>query len=327
MVKALSYGSGGFEIAQLLQYHGVDYLAVAYADEGAQLRENGITLPIMVMNPTRSSFDTLFQYQLEPEIYEPNLLNQIIDYAISNQRQIGIHLKLDTGMKRLGFEQTDIAHLKNTLKKAKAHINVLSVFTHLAASDGEVHDVFTVQQLKTFDLITEELTRVLNHPFLKHAANSSGIMRFPQAHYDMVRLGIGLYGVESAGKYQHELLPISIFKTHISQIKEVSVGETVGYSRKGTVLKASKIATIAVGYADGYDRRFSNGGGIVSVSGVRCPIIGNVCMDMCMIDITLANAKVGDEVVLFGENPTVSELAKRIGTIPYEILTNVGARF
>jgi alanine racemase len=326
MVKALSYGSGGFEIAQLLQYHGVNYLAVAYADEGAQLRENGITLPIMVMNPTRSSFDTLIQYQLEPEMYEVNLLNQLIDYAVSNERQIGIHLKVDTGMKRLGFEQTDIVTLKNTLKNAQANINVLSIFTHLAASDGEEHDAFTMHQLNVFDSIIEELTSVLDHPFLKHAVNSSGIMRFPQAHYDMVRLGIGLYGVESTGKFQHELLPISVFKTHISQIKEVSAHETVGYSRKGTVQNASKIATIAVGYADGYDRRFSNGGGIVSVNGVRCPIIGNVCMDMCMIDITAANAKVGDEVVLFGENPTASELANRIQTIPYEILTNVGAR-
>lgn len=326
MVKALSYGSGGFEIAQLLQYHGVDYLAVAYADEGARLRENGITLPIMVMNPTRSSFDTLIQYQLEPEMYEANLLNQLIDYAVLNQRQIGIHLKLDTGMKRLGFEQKDIVNLLSTLKNAQTEVRVLSVFTHLAASDGEEHDAFTAEQLKAFDSITEELTTVVIHPFLKHAANSSGIMRFPQAHYNMVRLGIGLYGVESAGKFQHELQPISTFKTHISQIKEVSSTETVGYSRKGTVQKASTIATVAVGYADGYDRRFSNGGGIVTVNGVRCPIIGNVCMDMCMIDITNTQAKVGDEVILFGENPTVSELAKRIQTIPYEILTNVGAR-
>lgn len=326
MVKALSYGSGGFEIAQLLQYHGVNYLAVAYADEGASLRANGITLPIMVMNPTRSSFDTLFQYQLEPEIYEPNLLNQIIDYAQYKQKTIGIHIKLDTGMKRLGFEQKDITALTNKLKDAAQHVTVLSVFTHLAASDGEEHDAFTLNQLKNFDALTEILRVSLEDSFLKHAVNSSGIMRFPQAHYDMVRLGIGLYGVESAGMFQHELQTISVFKTHISQIKEVAQNETIGYSRKGTVQHASKIATIAVGYADGYDRRFSNGGGVVLVNGVRCPIIGNVCMDMCMVDVTHAQAEQGDEVVLFGESPTVSELAKRIQTIPYEILTNVGAR-
>ncbi|WP_018341572.1 bifunctional UDP-N-acetylmuramoyl-tripeptide:D-alanyl-D-alanine ligase/alanine racemase [Cytophaga aurantiaca] len=326
MVKALSYGSGGFEIAQLLQYHGVDYLAVAYADEGARLRENGITLPIMVMNPSLSSFDTLIQYQLEPEIYEPNLLDQIIDYARAKKQRIDIHIKLDTGMKRLGFEQKDINDITVRLKEQDQYIKVLSVFTHLAASDGAEHDVFTDRQLAIFDSMTDKLYTTLGYSFLKHATNSSGIMRFPQAHYDMVRLGIGLYGVESAGLYQHELQPISTFKTHISQIKEITSDETVGYSRKGKVSQASKIATIAVGYADGYDRRNSNGVGVVLINGIRCPIIGNVCMDMCMVDITHAHAEQGDEVILFGENPSVIELAKNINTIPYEILTSVGAR-
>jgi len=326
MVKAFSYGSGGFEIAQLLQYHVVDYLAVAYADEGARLRENGITLPIMVMNPTLNSFDTLIQHQLEPEIYEPNLLNQIIDYARAKQQRIDIHIKLDTGMKRLGFEQKDIEDVAKRLNEFDQYIKVLSVFTHLVASDGAEHDAFTNHQLEMFDSMTEKLNSTLGYSFLKHATNSSGIIRFPQAHYDMVRLGIGLYGVDSAGLFQNELQPISTFKTHISQIKEISVDETVGYSRKGKVTQASKIATIAVGYADGYDRRHSNGVGIVLVNGVRCPIIGNVCMDMCMVDITLAHAKQGDEVILFGENPSVTELAKNIHTIPYEVLTSVGER-
>jgi alanine racemase len=326
MVKAFSYGSGGFEIAQLLQYHGVNYLAVAYADEGARLRENGITLPIMVMNPALSSFDTIIQYQLEPEIYEPNLLDQLIDYARAKQQCINIHIKLDTGMRRLGFEQKHIDHVAHTLKEATQYIRVQSVFTHLAASDGAEHDGFTNRQLKGFDLMTEKLSSTLAYPFLKHATNSSGIMRFPQAHYDMVRLGIGLYGVESAGLFQNELQPISTFKTHISQIKEISADETVGYSRKGKVTQASKIATIAVGYADGYDRRYSNGVGVVLVNGVRCPIIGNVCMDMCMVDVTHAHAKQGDEVIIFGENPSVIELAKNINTIPYEVLTSVGER-
>lgn len=327
MVKAFSYGSGGFEIAQLLQYHGVNYLAVAYADEGARLRENGITLPVMVMNPALSSFDTLIQYQLEPEIYEPHLLDQLIDYARAKQQCIHIHVKLDTGMKRLGFEQKDIESLATRLKESEQHVKVLSVFTHLAASDGTEHDAFTNHQLFVFDSMTEKLHSALGYPFLKHAANSSGIMRFPQAHYDMVRLGIGLYGVESAGLFQNELQPISTFKTHISQIKEISAEETVGYSRKGRVVRPSRIATIAVGYADGYDRRYSNGTGVVLVNGVRCPVIGNVCMDMCMIDITnVPQAEQGDEVILFGENPSVVELAKNIQTIPYEILTSVGER-
>lgn len=326
MVKAFSYGSGGFEIAQLLQYHGVNYLAVAYADEGARLRENGITLPIMVMNPTLNSFDTLIQYQLEPEIYEPNLLDQIIDYARAKQQRIDIHIKLDTGMKRLGFEQKDIEVISTRLNESNEQVKVLSVFTHLAASDGAEHDAFTNHQLEVFDSMTEKLNATLGYAFLKHATNSSGIMRFPQAHYDMVRLGIGLYGVESAGMYQNELQSISTFKTHISQIKEITEEETVGYSRKGKVTQASKIATIAVGYADGYDRRYSNGVGVVLVNGVRCPIIGNVCMDMCMVDITNTQAKQGDEVILFGENPSVTELAKKINTIPYEVLTSVGER-
>ncbi|HSY62780.1 MAG TPA: bifunctional UDP-N-acetylmuramoyl-tripeptide:D-alanyl-D-alanine ligase/alanine racemase, partial [Cytophaga sp.] len=326
MVKAFSYGSGGFEIAQLLQYHGVNYLAVAYADEGARLRENGITLPIMVMNPTLNSFDTLIQYELEPEIYEQNLLNQIIDYAYAKQQQIRIHIKLDTGMKRLGFEKKDINNVVQRLKESDQYVKVLSVFTHLAASDAAEHDAFTNQQLAIFDSMTEKLHATLGYSFLKHATNSSGIMRFPKAHYDMVRLGIGLYGVESAGMYQNELQPISTFKTHISQIKEITADETVGYSRKGKVTQVSKIATIAVGYADGYDRRYSNGVGVVLVNGTRCPIIGNVCMDMCMVDITHTHAEQGDEVILFGENPSVTELANKINTIPYEVLTSVGER-
>jgi Alr-MurF fusion protein len=326
MVKAFSYGSGGFEIAQLLQYHGVDYLAVAYADEGVRLRENGITLPIMVMNPTVSSLDVMFHYQLEPEVYEPHLLHQLIDHAIAANQTVGIHLKIDTGMKRLGFEQKDMASIAQLLVKHKEHIRVLTVFTHLAASDSATHDDFTQQQLTLFDAITNNLTTCLAYPLIKHAANSSGILRFPQAHYDMVRLGIGLYGVESAGIYQNELLPISVFKTHISQIKEIGPNETVGYSRNGKVIQHSKIATIAVGYADGYDRRFGNGIGEVLINGVRCPIIGNVCMDMCMVDVTNANATAGDEVILFGENPSVSELAEKIQTISYEVLTGVGER-
>ncbi|WP_238379312.1 bifunctional UDP-N-acetylmuramoyl-tripeptide:D-alanyl-D-alanine ligase/alanine racemase [Cytophaga hutchinsonii] len=325
MVKAFSYGSGGFEIAQLLQYHGVDYLAVAYADEGARLRENGITLPIMVMNPTLSSFDTILRYELEPEIYEPVLLKQIIEYAQAKQKHIGIHIKIDTGMKRLGFEKKDVTEIAQQLKHTE-FVKVYSVFTHLAASDSAEHDAFTAHQLNLFDEVISLFQTTLNYSFIKHAANSSGIMRFKEAHYDMVRLGIGLYGVESAGLYQNELQAISVFKTHISQIKEITTEESVGYSRKGRVTKPSKIATIAVGYADGYNRRFGNGIGEVLVNGVRCPIIGNVCMDMSMVDVTDAHAAQGDEVILFGHNPTVSDLAKRIGTIPYEILTSVGAR-
>ena len=326
MVKAFAYGSSSFEVAQLLQYHGVDYLAVAYADEGARLRENGITLPIMVMNPSLNSFDTMLRYDLEPEIYEFGLLQQIIDYAEDKKRLINIHVKLDTGMRRLGFEGSDIEEVSRIINSNKLYVKILSVFTHLAGSDEDQHDNFTIQQLKSFDSMTDKLQNEVMYPFIKHAANSSAIMRFPESHYDMVRLGIGLYGVESAGLYQNELKSISIFKTHISQIKEIKAGETVGYSRKGKVREDSRIATIAVGYADGYDRRFSNGVGEVLVNGVRCPIIGNVCMDMCMINVTHTKADEGDEVILFSDNLTVSELASKIGTISYEILTGIGER-
>jgi alanine racemase len=326
MVKAFAYGSGSFEVAQLLQYHGVDYLAVAYADEGARLRENGITLPIMVMNPSLNSFDTILRYDLEPEIYEFGLLQQLIDYAQAKNKCFRIHVKLDTGMRRLGFEEKDMTALLCQLIAFANNLKVVSVFTHLAGSDEKQHDNYTHLQLSLFDKMTDLLKESSPYPFLKHAANSSAIMRFKDSHYDMVRLGIGLYGVESAGMFQHELKPISVFKTHISQIKEIKAGDTVGYSRKGKVDKPSRIATIAVGYADGYDRRFSNGIGEVLVNGARCPVIGNVCMDMCMINVTHSNAKEGDEVIIFGESLTVSELAQKAGTISYEILTGIGER-
>ncbi|MBC7450124.1 MAG: alanine racemase, partial [Cytophagales bacterium] len=301
-------------------------LAVAYADEGARLRENGITLPVMVMNPSLNSFDTMLRYDLEPEIYEFELLQQIIDYAIAREQRIGLHIKLDTGMRRLGFEQKDIERLSAILVQQHSHIHVVSAFTHIAGADEEQHDDFTLKQLNAFDVMTENLHNSIGYTFIKHAANSSTIVRFKQGHYDMVRLGIGLYGVESAGLFQNELKPISVLKTHISQIKELQAGETVGYGRKGKVNRPSRIATIAIGYADGYDRRFSNGGGEVLVNGVRCPIIGNVCMDMSMVDVTDAQAREGDEVIVFGENPHVTELASRIGTIAYEILTGIGER-
>jgi alanine racemase len=268
----------------------------------------------------------MLRYDLEPEIYEFGLLQQIIDYAGDKKKLINIHLKLDTGMRRLGFEEKDINQLSRIITSNKLYIKVLSVFTHLAGSDENLHDNFTIQQLLSFDTMTNTLQNEVAYSFIKHAANSSAIMRFPGSHYDMVRLGIGLYGVESAGLYQNELKSISVFKTHISQIKEIRISETVGYGRKGKVSEDSRIATIAVGYADGYDRRFSNGVGEVLVNGIRCPIIGNVCMDMCMINVTHAKASEGDEVIIFGDNPSVSELAAKIGTISYEILTSVGER-
>jgi alanine racemase len=343
MVKAFAYGSGNFEVAHLLQYHRVDYLAVAYADEGVALRENGIYLPIMVMNPTVESFETLSRYDLEPEIYSLRLLEEYLHFLEDNlkaayrqnsklseedlQKRYPIHLKLDTGMHRLGFEAQDLPILIDTLKRNSDRIKVVSLFSHLAGADEALHDDFSTFQIEQFKQLSAQIEKGLNIKPLKHLLNSAGIVRFPHAQFDMVRLGIGLYGVDSAGQYQDALLPIGTLKTTISQIKTLAPDQTVGYSRKGKLHKSSRIGTLAIGYADGYLRAFGNGVGYVYLHGKFAPTIGNICMDMCMIDLTeIEEAAEGDEVVIFGEKPTVSEMAARIGTIPYEILTNVGER-
>ncbi|WP_018479972.1 bifunctional UDP-N-acetylmuramoyl-tripeptide:D-alanyl-D-alanine ligase/alanine racemase [Pontibacter roseus] len=324
MVKAFAYGSGSFEVANLLQFHRADYLAVAYVDEGVSLRERGITLPIMVMNPSPDSFTKLHQYNLEPEIYS---LEQLQEFLSTAQPEAAhrIHLKLDTGMHRLGFTDEDLTSLFRLLKE-HPQVRVVSAFSHLAGADEALHNDFSQQQIATFRRLAAEVEAQLGYPVLKHILNSAGIVRFPDHQLDMVRLGIGLYGVEATGSEQEALQPVSTLKTTISQIKSIRKGETVGYSRKGIADTDKTIATIAIGYADGYDRRFSNGVGEVIVNEQRAPIIGNVCMDMCMVDITGIAAKAGDEVVVFGPQLTLVELASRIGTIPYELLTNVSTR-
>ncbi|MDX5419244.1 MAG: bifunctional UDP-N-acetylmuramoyl-tripeptide:D-alanyl-D-alanine ligase/alanine racemase [Hymenobacteraceae bacterium] len=324
MVKAFAYGSGSFEVANLLQFHRVDYLAVAYVDEGVSLREHGITLPIMVMNPSPDSFAKLRQYNLEPEIYSLGLLHDFLATAEGGVTH-KIHIKLDTGMHRLGFTAEDFEELF-TLLRQYPHVRVASTFSHLAGADEALHDDFSNMQLVTFTKLAEEVEARLGYPVIKHILNSAGIVRFPEHQLDMVRLGIGVYGVEATGSEQEALQPVSTLKTTISQIKHIRQGETVGYSRKGIADTDKTIATIAIGYADGYDRRFSNGAGEVIINGRRAPIIGNVCMDMCMVDVTGIPAKAGDEVVVFGPQLTLVELARRIGTIPYELLTNVSTR-
>lgn len=326
MVKAFAYGSGSAEVASLLQFHKVDYLGVAYADEGVRLREQGITIPIMVMNPSINSFAKMLEYNLEPEIYNFKLLDEFLSMAQRTGQSQSIHVKLDTGMHRLGFESKDLPVLLEKLDKNKEYLHVQSVFTHLAGADDAAFNEFSIDQLNEFNNMAEAIEHKLGYTCIKHALNSAGIVRFPEKQMDMVRLGIGLYGVEATGIDQQELLPVGTFKTTISQIKEVSPGETVGYSRNGKISVPKKIATIAVGYADGYDRRFSNGVGKVLINETLCPIIGNVCMDMSMIDITGVEANEGDQVILFGQKPTIIDCASQIGTIPYEILTNVGER-
>ncbi|UII28006.1 bifunctional UDP-N-acetylmuramoyl-tripeptide:D-alanyl-D-alanine ligase/alanine racemase [Fulvivirga maritima] len=323
MVKAFAYGSGSLEIANLMQFHRVDYLGVAYADEGMFLRTNGIYLPIMVMNPSEDSFETIIRYDLEPEIYNLNILNNFISYL--DGRPAKIHLKLDTGMHRLGFEKPDLEELLSLLK-ANPNLVVKSIFSHLAGADEAEHKDFSYQQAKKVKDWSDIIKKGLGYAPIVHLLNSPGIIRFPDLQFDMVRLGIGLYGLDTNNLEQQHLLPISRLKTMISQIKKVNPGETVGYSRKGKVNHEMKIATIAIGYADGFNRGFGNGNGEVWINGKKAPVIGNVCMDMTMIDVTNIDAQEGDEVEVFGEHVTITEMADKINTIPYEILTNVSQR-
>lgn len=326
MVKALAYGSGN-EVAAWLQYHKVDYLAVAYPDEGVILRQNGITLPIMVMNADPNSFSALFEHNLEPEIYSLRVLQAYVSSKniwVSGQKT-KIHIKIDTGMHRLGFMDADIETLVEILNE-NPKIEVASIFSHLAGADTPELNDFSEQQIKLFERISQSIIEEIAYAPLRHISNTAGILRFPEARFDMVRLGIGMYGVESSGIRQSALETVATMKTTISQIKTLAKTETVGYSRGGNLERDSKIATIAVGYADGYDRRFSKGKGLVNVNGKLCKTVGNVCMDMTMIDVTEVDCKEGDEVIIFGGNPSISELSQSIGTIPYEILTGVSER-
>ena len=332
MVKAFSYGSGSFEVANTLQFHRVDYLAVAYVDEGVALRKAGITVPIMVMSPEEQGYDAMIQYQLEPEIFSFRGLKWLKE-AIQRSKfirknpnyKIPVHIKLDTGMHRLGFEEKEIEELKDKLLRSQ-NIKVQSIFSHLAASDEKKHDDFTRKQINYFNELSAIISKALNYPILKHILNSAGIMRFPEEQMDMVRLGIGLYGVGVNEQEQAQLQAVSRLKTRITQIKTVAASGTIGYSRKGEVKKEMTIATIPIGYADGLSRSLGNGKGKVLVKDQLVPIIGNVCMDMCMIDITDLKAEEGDEVIIFGEKQSIQDIAEAMNTIPYEVLTNISQR-
>lgn len=328
MVKAFSYGSGTFEVANMLQYNKVDYLAVAYIDEGVSLRKTGITLPVMVLNPESSAFDKLVEYRLEPVIYSFGLFDDYIKFAQQQGlRNYPVHFKIDTGMHRLGFESYEIETLCDLLEK-NPYMSVKSVFSHLAASEAPEHDQFSRQQIKNFEKAYKQLEKTLGYKVTKHLCNSSGITRWPQAQYDMVRLGIGLYGVDSAiSASETGLQPIASLKTSVSQVKKIQAGETVSYNRSGRLAKDGKIATVRIGYADGYLRAFGNGVGKMMVKGTPVPTVGNITMDMCMLDVTsIPDVKEGDEVIVFNHEQRVEELANQIGTIPYEILTNISQR-
>jgi alanine racemase len=329
MVKAFSYGSGSFEIANTLQFHRINYLAVAYADEGVELRKAGITLPIMVMNPEEESYDAMIQYHLEPEIFSFRVLN-LFEQALkrimpANASPVPVHIKLDTGMRRLGFEKDDVNELIVRIKNNK-QLYVKSIFSHLAASDELEHESFTHGQIELFESMSTTIQSHFGYPILRHILNSAGISNYAYAQFDMVRLGIGLYGIGADEKEQAQLQNVSTLKTCISQIKNVPAKETVGYSRKGVAQRDIQIATVPIGYADGLSRKLSNGNGKMVVKGKIAPIIGNVCMDMCMIDITDIHANENDEVLIFGDLYSISQVAKDVGTIPYEILTNISRR-
>ena len=325
MVKAFAYGAGSAEVANLLQFHRVDYLAVAYADEGVFLRQNGIKTPIMVMNPSESTFEKLIEYDLEPELYSFSILNAFLTYLKIQNLNSTCHIKLDTGMKRLGFEDFEIEELIEILKNQHS-LKVASIFSHLAGADESRLDEFTTSQLTNFKEMSVKIEQQLGYSCLKHLSNSAGIARFGESHLDMVRLGIGLYGVANLESDQAHLQTVGTLKTEISQIKQVKKGESIGYGRQGFATNDMQTATIAIGYADGFDRRMGKGVGKVLINNCLCPVVGNVCMDMTMIDITNINAKIGDEVIIFGENPTVQMMASWSETIPYEVLTGVSER-
>ncbi|WP_316765519.1 bifunctional UDP-N-acetylmuramoyl-tripeptide:D-alanyl-D-alanine ligase/alanine racemase [Pedobacter frigiditerrae] len=325
MVKAFSYGSGSFEIANLLQYHKVDYLAVAYADEGIALRKAGITLPIMVMSPEPSAFEAMVKNHLEPEIYNANILRSFLNFLPAYEKDFPIHLKLDTGMHRLGFEAVDLPDLLDILKDNE-QLKVVSIFSHLVASAEAEHDGFTQHQLHEFDKLYTIVASLIGYEPIKHVLNTSGITRWPQAQLDMVRIGIGLYGFDGALNNNKGLQTVAILKTTVTQVKNLNAGETVGYSRKGSIPKGGRIATVKIGYADGYSRKFGNGVGKMLIKGKLVPTVGSICMDMCMLDVTGLNVKTGDEVIVFNEEHTIRDLATQIETIPYEILTNVSQR-
>lgn len=325
MVKAFAYGGGAEEIANHLQQLKADYLAVAYTDEGVALREEGIKLPIMVLNPVQESFTLLQQHDLEPVVYSPVFFRELAMFCKMQGSGMKIHLDLDTGMHRLGFEEKDLDELMSLILE-NPQLEIASLYTHLAAADEPEYEAFTRQQLQSFIGMCDAIISKLSYKPIRHALNSAGITAYPAYQMDMVRLGIGLYGVEVTGRYDQQLRSISTLKTTISQVKRLKKGDTIGYSRKGVMGQDGEIATIALGYADGYDRRFSNGNGFVLINGKRANVIGNVCMDMTMIDVTGMGVKEGDEVIIYGPGISLKVLAERIGTIPYELLTNISSR-
>lgn len=320
MVKASSYGCGGYEVASALEKTNmVDYLTVAFADEGVELRKGGIQLPIMVVTPEIDSLENIKQYNLEPVVHSFDALKYFLD------SKINIHIKLDSGMHRLGFEKQDIDELIEILK-SHTNITIKSIFSHFYGSDEESLDKYTLEQIDIYEKMSSKIVKAFPYKIIRHICNSAGIVRFPQAHYDMVRLGIGMYGIGVNSEEQKHLRTVHKLRTLITQIREIEIGEDVSYSRKWVSKRKTKVGVIPVGYADGLNRHLGNERCEVWVNGKYAPIIGNICMDMCMIDLTGIEAKQGDTVVVFGEENPATKLAKKLDTIPYEIFTSVAHR-
>lgn len=325
MVKAFAYGAGIEEIAKVLAFHGVDYLAVAYADEGVALRKAGIELPIMVLNPESAALDSFFEYNLEPEIYSFSRWQEFLAMAEKREQELRVHLKFETGMHRLGFVESELAALLEGLN-GQPYLKVASAFSHLAASDDPREHEFTRNQIALFERMSAKAEASLGYSFLKHIANTGAIEAYPEAYFDMVRLGIGLYGIAAHPKEQKQLSPVAELKATISQIKSVAKGETVGYGRSWRAEEDVRIAIVSIGYADGFSRALSNGVGQVLIKGKPYPVVGRVCMDMCMIKLGDASVEEGDEVLIFGKELPVANMAKALGTIPYEVLTSISPR-
>lgn len=326
MVKAFGYGIGDIDIANTLQYHGVNYLAVAYADEGVSLRNKNITLPVMVMNPDELGLELILKYGLQPEIYSFRILNLLLLAVEQNfhGENVNIHLKIDTGMHRLGFEKKDIPELVQILKN-NPNIRVESIFSHFAAADDHQEDDFTKYQANLFSECYQSIVEQIGYCPLKHISNSAAMSRFPEYQFDMVRIGIGLYGINPFVP-ANKLSNVAALRTIISQIKYISASDTVGYNRKWKANKDTVLATIPIGYADGFPRSGGNGNAKVLINGKLAKVVGNVCMDMCMVDITDIAAKEGDVVIVFGKELSISQLAKGSSIIEYELLTGISQR-
>jgi len=326
VVKAFAYGSDALEIAKYLEALNVDYLAVAYTDEGVSLRNVGITKPILVLHPQAINFKTIIDCCLEPSIYSTKILNEFLKVA-SEEKQTNypIHLKFNTGLNRLGFSIDDIDNIASIINKTTS-IKIKSIFSHLAASEDLNEKTFTLNQIDAFKSITDKFIKTFNYKPMLHICNTSGILNYPEAHFDMVRSGIGLYGFGNSIKENINFKPVATLKSIISQIHNIKEGETVGYNRAFKSKSLQKTATIPIGHADGIGRQYGNGKGFVTINGEHAPIIGNVCMDMIMVNITNIDCSEGDEVIIFGNNPTASEFAKTVNSISYEIITAISQR-